>query len=170
MHAEGRRFEACRVHTRAVTSKPIGLCPVIDAMASTKDKGDLAEVKVLSDLIERGHKVAVPYGENWDFDLVLYRDQKLERVQVKYVEATDGKMVVKCHSHSLTNGKVRATKVYTSETVDWIAVYEKTGDRCYYVPSSVFDGNLYITLRLEAPKNGQVTGVRFASEFEDLGM
>ena len=39
-------------------------------------------------------------------------------------------------SHSLTNGKVRATKHYTAETVEWIAVYDHTVDRCFYVPAS----------------------------------
>ena len=36
-----------------------------------KAKGDLAELKVATDLIERGYMVALPYGEDWDFDLVL---------------------------------------------------------------------------------------------------
>jgi PD-(D/E)XK endonuclease len=56
-------------------------------MASLKTKGDLAELKVAADLIERGHRVAIPFGEDNDFDLILCRGDKLERIQVKYTES-----------------------------------------------------------------------------------
>jgi hypothetical protein len=42
-------------------------------MASLKMKGDLAELKVAADLLERGYKIAIPYGEDWDFDLIIER-------------------------------------------------------------------------------------------------
>jgi hypothetical protein len=38
-----------------------------------KAKGDLAELKVATDLRDRGYKIAFPYGEDWDFDLILCR-------------------------------------------------------------------------------------------------
>jgi hypothetical protein len=40
-----------------------------------KAKGDLAELKVAADLRDRGYKLAFPYGEDWDFDLILCRDR-----------------------------------------------------------------------------------------------
>jgi hypothetical protein len=39
---------------------------------------------VAADLMRRGHKIAFPYGEDWDYDLIVCRDETLERVQVKY--------------------------------------------------------------------------------------
>ena len=53
-------------------------------MASLKMKGDLAELKVATDLLERGYKIAIPYGEDWDFDLIFSRANRLERVQVEH--------------------------------------------------------------------------------------
>lgn len=48
-----------------------------------KAKGDLAELKVAADLRSRGYRIAFPYGEDWDYDLILCRhDGRLERVQV----------------------------------------------------------------------------------------
>jgi PD-(D/E)XK endonuclease len=48
-----------------------------------KAKGDIAELKVAADLRWRGYKLAFPYGEDVDFDLILCRsDGTLERVQV----------------------------------------------------------------------------------------
>ena len=80
-----------------------------------KAKGDLAELEVAADLRARGYKVAFPYGEDWDFDLILCRDDgELERVQVKYARSNGRVISVRPRSQSLTNGRVRATKHYTA--------------------------------------------------------
>jgi hypothetical protein len=42
-------------------------------MAPLKLKGDRAEIEVARDLIRRGFRIAIPYGENWDFDLIFQR-------------------------------------------------------------------------------------------------
>jgi hypothetical protein len=34
---------------------------------------------IAADLVRRGYKVAIPYGEDWDFDLIVCRDERLER-------------------------------------------------------------------------------------------
>ena len=53
-------------------------------MASTKLKGDLAELKVAAHLLQLGYRIAIPYGEDWDYDLILIRGDAFERVQVKH--------------------------------------------------------------------------------------
>ena len=135
-------------------------------MARLKTLGDTAEMAVALDLMRRGYKVAFPYGEDWDYDLILCRGNALERVQVKYTRS-DGRAVhVRCRSQSLTNGRVRATKRYTAETVDWIAVYDASTERCFYIPSvELADGRSLLTLRLEPALNGQRTGIRDASAY-----
>lgn len=65
---------------------------------------------VAADLRRRGFKIAIPFGEDCDFDLVLIREDRLERVQVKYTESDGVVIPVRCQSHSLTNGKIRKTK------------------------------------------------------------
>ena len=138
-------------------------------MASLKTKGDLAELKVAADLVERGYRIALPFGEDVDFDLILIRDAALERVQVKYTESNGRYVQVRCRSHSLTKGKVRRTKYYTSEMVEWIAVYDRTEDRCYYVPSVELgtSGLSDMRLRLSAPLNNQKLKIRWASDYLD---
>jgi hypothetical protein len=89
-----------------------------------KGKGDLAELMVATDLLRRGHKIAILYGEDCDFDLVLIRGDRLERVQVKHARSDGSVINVRCHSHSLTNGKIRRTKHYTAKTIDLLAVYD----------------------------------------------
>jgi PD-(D/E)XK nuclease superfamily protein len=133
-----------------------------------KAKGDLAELQVAADLLRRGHKIAIPYGEDCDFDLILIRDQRLERVQVKYTKSDGSVIDVKCFSHSLTNGKIRKTKRYTAKTIDLLAVYDATSARCYYVPASNLGrGRSHLYLRIKPAKNGQRLRTRPANEYLD---
>src|SRR6476659_5311029 len=128
-----------------------------------KGKGDLAELMVASDLLRRGYKIAIPYGENCDFDLILVRGGRLERVQVKYTRSDGSVVCVRCASHSLTNGKIRRTKRYTAEMIDILAVYDDTSARCYYLPASELgEGRRHLNLRLTPAKNGQQKGTRAA--------
>jgi hypothetical protein len=137
-------------------------------MAFLKMKGDLAELKVATDLLERGYKIAIPFGEDSDFDLVIDRDGTLERVQVKYATSNGEFIPVRCRSHSLTNGKVKRTKQYTAETIDWLAVYDRTTDRCYYIPASELgQGRAVLHLRLHDPMNRQRLRIRFASDYTE---
>ena len=131
-----------------------------------KGKGDLAELMVAADLRRRGFKIAIPYGEDCDFDLVLIREDRLERVQVKYTESDGVVIPVRCQSHSLTNGKVRKTKRYTAKTIDLLAVYDHTSSRCYYVPASELGvGRSILHLRLRPARNGQLIGTRPAERY-----
>jgi hypothetical protein len=133
-----------------------------------KGRGDLAELMVATDLMRRGHKIAIPYGEDCDFDLVLIRGDRLERVQVKHTRSDGSVINVRCRSHSLTNGKIRRVKHYTAETIDLLAVYDVTSDRCYYLPASELGtGRSTLCLRLKPAKNGQRIGTRPAENYLD---
>jgi hypothetical protein len=137
-------------------------------MAPLKRKGDLAELRVAADVLARGHRIAIPFGEDWDYDLIVCRHGRLERVQIKHARS-DGRVVpVRCRSFSLTNGKVRATKHYTAATVDWIAVWDATSNCCYYVPSTEFDGHSVLHLRLVPSASGRVKGIRWAEDYLDF--
>jgi len=135
-------------------------------MAPLKQKGDLAELKVACDLMDRGWGIAVPWGEDCDFDLIAYRGDDLQRVQVKYTESNGQIVTVRCYSISLTNGRVKQRKRYTARTIDWIAVFDKSTSRCYYVPASELGGGrVEITLRLVPALNSQRAGIRFAEDY-----
>jgi hypothetical protein len=76
---------------------------------------------------------------------------------------------VRCRSHSLTNGKVRSVKRYTAATIDWLAVYHRLSDRCYYIPAAeLADGRDMMHLRLTTPRNGQRRRIRFAGDYADF--
>jgi Holliday junction resolvase-like predicted endonuclease len=138
-------------------------------MALSKTKGDLAEMLVAADLLRRGYRVAFPYGEDADYDLILDRGTSLERVQVKHCRSDGRAIEVKCRSHSLTNGRVRAVKRCTAASIDWLAVYDPTSDRCYYLPASLLGaGRATLNLRLDPPRNAQRLGVHLASDYLEI--
>jgi PD-(D/E)XK nuclease superfamily protein len=135
-------------------------------MAALKSKGDLAEVMVAADLLRRGYKIALPFGEDWDYDLIVCRNGSLERVQVKYAWSTEDVVVVRPRSHSLTNGRVRQTKRYTEEMIDWLAAWDRRLNRCFYIPArELGDGMNMLHLRLSPARNGQVRGIRRADDY-----
>jgi len=124
---------------------------------------------VAADLMRRGYKIAFPYGEDWDYDLIVCRNEKLERVQVKH-SCSDGEVIrVKCFSHSLTNGKVRSTKRYTAKTIEWLAIYDPTSDCCYYVPAAELGaGRSSLHLRLTPARSGQRQGINLAADYREI--
>jgi hypothetical protein len=135
-------------------------------MAELKRRGDLAELRVAADLLARGHRIAIPYGEDWDYDLIVEREGRLDRVQVKHA-VSDGRVVpVRCRSLSLTAGRVRAEKRYTAREIDWLAVWDATTDRVFYVPAAeLASGRAILHLRLVPARNGQRRGIRDARDY-----
>ena len=124
---------------------------------------------VVADLMRRGYKIALPYGEDWDFDLIVCRGERLERVQVKYCRSNGEVICVRCRSHSLTNGKVRSIKRYTAEMIEWLAVYDPTSDRCYYIPAAELGtGRSILHLRLTPARSGRKRGINLASDHVDI--
>jgi hypothetical protein len=124
---------------------------------------------IAADLVRRGYKIAIPYGEDWDYDLIVCRDEELERVQCKHTQSRGEVVVVKCFSHSLTSGRIRATKRYTAATIDWLAVYDVTTDRCYYVPAAELgNGMSSMHLRVAPTRNNQTSGIRPADDYLEI--
>jgi hypothetical protein len=131
-------------------------------MGLTTQKGEIGEAMVLADLQRKGYGVAIPFGHDLPFDLILIRKDTgaLERVQCKYTRSDGKSLDVRCQSSSAW---VRHT--YSSDEVDWIAVFDATTDCCYYVHSSIWSGLARPRLRLVPAANGQRTGTRPAEEY-----
>lgn len=90
---------------------------------------------------------------------MLIREYRLERVKVKHTRSDGAVINVRCRSHSQTNGKILRVKQYTAKTIDILAVYDATTDRCYYVPATELGpGRSTMCLRVKPARNGQRTG------------
>lgn len=132
--------------------------------AVTKSKGDLGQAIVMADVLKRGYKVAMPLGEDWRYDLIVTKNNKLLRIQCKYTESSNGVIKVRCETHDGRN-----YYKYKQSDLDYIAVYDKLTEKCYYIPSSYLgNGRATISLRFSKTKNGQVKKVLKASGFTDF--
>jgi hypothetical protein len=134
---------------------------------SASPRPDLAVLAVATDLMKKGHKVALPFGDSWDYDLIVMKPE-LRKVQVKYTESDGDVVIVRCRSHSVLAGRVQATKTYDATVIDYLAVYDKTSDECFYIPVADVEGKEEMRFRLTPPKNGRVRGVRWAAEFRGV--
>ena len=149
----------------AILSARVSRC----AVAPLKRKGDLAELMVAADLARQGYRVAFPYGEDWEADLLIDRGGRIERIQVKHTTPTGDILEIRARSHSLTNGKVRQTRHYTAETIEWLAAFNPRSGGCYYIPAAELGaGRFTITLRLGPTRNNQRIGVRMAADYAAL--
>jgi PD-(D/E)XK endonuclease len=131
-------------------------------MALKKSQGSIGESMVMAEAIKRGYKVALPFGEDWLYDLIVLRKGKLEKVQCKYTKSNGKVIVVRCRS--LNNwSEIR----YKSTDIDWLAVYDQTTDKCYFIPSSLLGvlGRTQMNLRITPTGNKQIKLVLWAKDF-----
>ena len=129
----------------------------------TKSKGDLGVLKAQLDLFEQGFTICMPQTEHAPFDLVAYRNGKFRRVQVKYrALEVNGVVQVKFTTCWSDRNGTHIVPVDKNE-VDLYCVYCPETDECYYIEPKMFRAN--VSLRVEAPKNGQTKRVNFATDF-----
>lgn len=138
-------------------------------MSELKRKGDLAELAVALDLRRRGYGVAFPFGEASPYDLIVERGEKLERVQVKHCRSDGAILAVVCRAQTVVAGKVCSVRRYTAKQIEWIAAYDATTGRCYYIPARELGaGRAVLHLRLTPARNNQRRGIRFAEDYLEL--
>ena len=126
------------------------------------DVGQRSEAAILAQLVKRGCRVLLPFGVNHRYDLVLDTGQGFLKVQCKTGRLRDG--AIRFSAQSVQSNRVRTrTKAYVGE-VDLFAVYCPDTDRVYVVPvDEVPATEMY--LRVNAPRNRQRKGVRWAEDY-----
>lgn len=130
-------------------------------MPSARLKGTIGELMIMTDILMRGYDVALPYTEGSRYDLIVERNGKFERIQCKYTTSNGELLEVRCYSQTPLK-----RSPYTKKDIDWIAVYDKTTNCCYYVPSKMFkDGRRGIYLRLTPTINKQEKDIHWAKDF-----
>ncbi len=136
----------------------------------TKDKGDLALIKVIADLRQHGILCCLPLSEHLPFDLIaVMPDMKtLLRVQVKYRSGTKhGTVLVEFKNNYYDSKKIYWKSVDFSE-VDAYAVYIPDVDQvAYFRVDDLQDAVGSLTLRFEPPKNNQRKGVNLIDDFRN---
>lgn len=135
---------------------------------NTKVSGDTAELAVALDLRRQGHKVAFPFGENWDADIVVEAHGRLHRVQVKHTRSDGVTIAVRCYTQTIVAGRSRSVRSYTADDIEWLAVYDATTGQCIYLPPAEFSGRTRIHVRYQPCQRNRTKDVRFVDEFRVL--
>jgi hypothetical protein len=59
--------------------------------------------------------------------------------------------------------------MYTSAIIDWLAVWDVSVDRCFYIPAAELGpGMSTVSLRLAPCRNSQVRRVRLAGQYASI--
>ena len=135
---------------------------------STKHKGNIGEAKVIADLLEQDLEVAIPFGDNLPFDLIVIdNDYYLWKIQVKYVSTYQGAIRIK-NRRQYENTRRRYEYAYSSNQVDVFAVYCPNTDLIYYVSQKEVGDSATFFLRVKHPGNNQEVGIHWHENYRSF--
>lgn len=127
----------------------------------TKRAGDISEVTVMAALIRMGYRVAIPYGENQRYDLIIEDGGRFARVQVKTGRLRLGSIWFNAYSsHAHRQGKARS---YAGE-IELFGIYCRDVERVFLVPVDDVT-RTQGCLRWDCTKNNQGRRIRWAAPY-----
>jgi hypothetical protein len=133
----------------------------------TKQLGDFTEVTVMGAFLRLGFRVAIPWGENSRYDLVVDTGKRLLRVQCKTAQLCGWRGDKSClrfhgYSHRFDGGKFSGRQDYRG-AADIFAAYSPDTGEVYVLPvDEVPETDVW--LRLTPARNGQQRKVRMAGD------
>ena len=129
---------------------------------TTKEQGICGEAKVLAKFIELGIPVSIPFGDNCSYDLVAEFNGKLQKTQVKSSSQTDSNCTKFRMRKVRINRNKNVIKHYTTDEVDYYALYSTVRDKVYLVKSDEHTDSLNV--RFGSTKNAQSKNVTFEDD------
>ena len=133
--------------------------------AKTKAIGDAAEAHVLASLLDAGLAVAVPWGENRRYDLIVEHGGRFWRVQVKAARLKAG--AIKCCLTSTHKKDGRWVHTGYFDDADVIMIYCPSYGHVLVLgitPDTPDD----VSFRIHKPRNGQRRRIRRAEDYHLL--
>lgn len=152
---------ARNAHNVEVASSILASAPIY---LNTKSVGELSEGIILAHLLKKGYSVALPFGNNQRYDLVVDDGDRLWKAQCKTGKLKNGCVVFWACSTNGFNGKKSGYK----GQVELFFVYSPELDRIYRVPVADV-GETQVALRIDAPRNTQKCFIRWAKDYECVG-
>ncbi len=134
-------------------------------MRNTSLVGEISRSQVMAALALQGKHILIPLGDFQRYDFVFEEEGRFFRVQCKTGRLRNGRVRFACcsiDSRSKLGGCVR--RPYTGE-IDHFGVYCPDNNRVYLVPVAEAPKD-FCFLRIEPPRNGQKTHLRWARDFE----
>ena len=133
---------------------------------NTKKIGNLTELQCITYLYELGYAISIPFGNSEKYDFIIDVDDHLYKIQCKHsseyrdkqgnLEYIKFKSTWQTHN---TNGYSR--QKYQLNEIDFFATFYQ--NKCYLIP--VNECSYEKRLRLEIPKNNQLKGISYLSDY-----
>ena len=130
----------------------------------TNTKGKLTELKVLTQIVEQGYSVSIPFGDKDRYDQIWDINGRLLKVQVKTARWKDENqkaIIFSCKSVYARSNKQSVQHKYTKNEIDAFATYWE--GKVYLVP--VEECSTEKTLWFSPPSNG-CKNVSYAADYE----
>jgi PD-(D/E)XK endonuclease len=127
------------------------------------DVGLRSEAAIVSQLVQRGYSVLLPFGVNQRYDLVIDLDGELLKAQCKTGRLSNG--VIRFSTRSVTTTKTRNVARGYSGEVDSFLVFRPTNG-CVYGSPVAHAPATGMFLRVRGCRNRQRNGVNWASDYE----
>lgn len=142
----------------------------MDQPMHPKRVGDRCEAHVLAALVERFDEVFLPWGENTRTDFLVRSSgsDTYLRAQTKNGRLRDGAVAFNTCSFTYHHPANRGSRPYRHDyraDADLFGVWCSGTQRVYLVPVADVPTN-GARLRVEPARNGQVQGIRWASDYE----
>lgn len=135
-------------------------------MELPKAIGDRTTLAVMLALQDTGHTVAVPFGENTRYDLIIDDGRTLSRIQCKTGRLRLGSVVFPtCSSNAHHSNPKMAQRQYGGQ-VDFFGVYCPQTDGVYLVPIEDVPTRRVAALRVLPTRNRQRQKIRWAAGYE----
>lgn len=134
-------------------------------MEHPKAVGDRTTLAVMLALMTLGHNVAVPFGENTRYDLIVESEGKLQRVQCKTGRLRNGVVVFRTASSYAHHPNPKPRQRHYRGQVDAFAVYCPETCGVYLIPIDSLPADA-ASLRIAPTRNGQRKLVRDGAAHE----
>jgi hypothetical protein len=127
-------------------------------------KGAVAEAAIASAALELGLTVLRPLCEGRRYDLAIDLEPQFLRVQCKLARTLNGALAIGLQTNRCTpRGYVSSS--YSAAEVDAIGAYSPERRESFLVPIGEITGCRALHLRLDAPRNNQSQGIKWASRY-----
>lgn len=114
-------------------------------MINSKQKGDIALTQAIAFFVANGYEVLLPIGDRRDYDCVIEKNNRLEKVQVKFAGIyKSGACKVGLR---ITGGNQSRSysKKYTTNSFDVLFIYTQKGDK-FCIPWSEITARNELTI------------------------
>lgn len=126
-----------------------------------KAVGNISEANIIAALVSEDYTISLTFGDNKRYDLIAESPNeqgKLLRVQCKTGRLKNGVIDFQCSSSS------KDSKRDYHGQIDMFAVFCPETIRVYLIPIDKC-GKSHMSIRVNRPKNGQITGILWAADF-----